>query len=329
MSRPFNIDPRWSGLLSDLGVRRADILRRSKVPEDLFARENPTLDPDAFYRLWVEFAEATGSETPALTLGQIMADNHFDPALFAVRCSPNLASALNRLAAFKPLVGPIRYEVHDTMGGLEVSVSAEATTLPPEITVAELVWLVQTVRMALGDDLRPIAIELVDPPSHPHYKAFFGRALRKGPFDRMVFTPKDASRPFPSPDPSLFLDFEPDLRPRLDELEPGSSMTKRVETVLTEALPGGTADTAQVAGRLGLSTRSLQRKLTSEGTSFKDTLQNMRTRLARHYLRSGRSNSEIAFLLGYDDPNSFIRAFHDWTGTTPKAMQRELAREVG
>ena len=66
--------------------------------------------------------------------------------------------------------------------------------------------------------------------------------------------------------------------------------------------------------------RFLERKLGAEETSFQDELQALRERLARDYLMKTRHTSaEISFLLGYEDPNSFTRAFHSWTGTTPEA----------
>ena len=48
--------------------------------------------------------------------------------------------------------------------------------------------------------------------------------------------------------------------------------------------------------------------------------------LAMHYLKSSpMSGAEISFLLGYEDPNSFVRAFSGWTGTTPESARREMA----
>ncbi|MEM7443942.1 MAG: helix-turn-helix transcriptional regulator, partial [Pseudomonadota bacterium] len=74
-----------------------------------------------------------------------------------------------------------------------------------------------------------------------------------------------------------------------------------------------------VAGRLAISARTLQRRLSEEGTSFQQELNGIREELARHYLTNSHySSAEISFLLGYDDPNSFIRAFHAWTGQTPE-----------
>ncbi|MBT8408860.1 MAG: AraC family transcriptional regulator [Alphaproteobacteria bacterium] len=325
MTRPFAIDPGWAGLLPGPSVRPADLLRKAQLPEDLFARPRPVLDADDFFRLWAALSDVLGSETPGLTIGSAVTFDVFRPPLFAAFCSPDLTTAVNRLAEYKPLIGPMRLEVHDTLGGLEITVEAEDMDLPPEFIAAELVFLVQVARMALKEDIRPIAVELTKPPTHPDYETFFGRPMRAGPFDRVVFTREDARRPLLSPDPALFSGFEPDLRTRLDELDREASMADRVRAVLMEAMPSGQADAAYVARRLGVSTRSLQRRLAADGTSFKAELQSLRARLARQYLgETGHSSAEIAFLLGYEDPNSFIRAFHHWTGTTPEALRREL-----
>lgn len=83
-----------------------------------------------------------------------------------------------------------------------------------------------------------------------------------------------------------------------------------------------------VARRLGMSRRSLQRHLEREGQSYKSLLQATRQALARHYLvKTDLPTAEISFLLGFDEPNSFFRAFRGWTGQTPDSM-RQLARTV-
>ena len=66
-----------------------------------------------------------------------------------------------------------------------------------------------------------------------------------------------------------------------------------------------------------LSRRTLQRKLTDEHTTFQQQLNSTRLLLAQNYLRdSERTNDDIAFLLGYEDTTSFLRAFSTWTGQT-------------
>jgi AraC-like DNA-binding protein len=80
-----------------------------------------------------------------------------------------------------------------------------------------------------------------------------------------------------------------------------------------------------VSRKLGVSTRTLQRRLRDEGTTFQDTLDTLRDSLARHYLRTtSMSSAEISFLLGFEDSNSFARAFHAWTGKTPQRVRTEI-----
>jgi AraC-like DNA-binding protein len=81
---------------------------------------------------------------------------------------------------------------------------------------------------------------------------------------------------------------------------------------------------ADVAQKLAVSTRTLHRRLKKDGTTFQKVLDDLREELARHYLASSDySSAEIAFLLGYEEPNSFYRAFRVWTGQTPEAVRNK------
>jgi AraC-like DNA-binding protein len=116
--------------------------------------------------------------------------------------------------------------------------------------------------------------------------------------------------------------FEPGLRKRLHELDRQATMRDRVYSTLLEALPAGDLSMAAICKKLGVSTRTLQRRLNDEGCSFQQTLDQVRTSLAQHYLQSSSmTGAEISFLLGFEDPNSFVRAFQGWTGTTPQSAR--------
>lgn len=321
MTRPFVIDLGWSGLLKELQVRPADLLRQAGLAEDLFTRERPTVTAEGFGRLFHALADVIDHDAPGLILGQVMSPEVFSPPIFAAYCSADMTQAMQRLSLYKPLIGPCRLEAHSMTGGLEITFGAEpGVDLPDEFVAGELVFLVNIARQATKSAVRPMAIEMVKPPRHPDYEAFFGHPVYQGPFNRVVFSPEDAKRPFLSANPALFNVFDQDLRARLDELRRDATVTDRVRSALMEALPSGQPDVATVSKRLGMSARTLQRKLGAEETSFQDELQALRERLARDYLMKTRHTSaEISFLLGYEDPNSFTRAFHSWTGTTPEA----------
>ncbi len=68
-----------------------------------------------------------------------------------------------------------------------------------------------------------------------------------------------------------------------------------------------------------MSGRTLQRRITGEGTSFRRLLNEARQELAQFYLKEpSLGTSEIAYVLSYEDPSSFFRAFHDWEGMPPR-----------
>ena len=78
-----------------------------------------------------------------------------------------------------------------------------------------------------------------------------------------------------------------------------------------------------VADALHISSRTLQRRLQEEGSSFQRVLDDARHQLARHYLNNSVLElNEAAYLLGYEDGDSFVRAFRTWEGIPP-ARRRE------
>lgn len=156
------------------------------------------------------------------------------------------------------------------------------------------------------------------------YEKFVGAPIRKGKGHAVAFTSSDAMKPFLSTNAAMWSIFEPELRKRLSELDASATMAERVRALWLEALPSGNVAMDAIAGRLALSKRTLQRRLEDEGTSYQEVLRATREALALHYLeRTSIPAAEISFLLGFEEPNSFFRAFSEWTGQTPETVRRE------
>jgi AraC-like DNA-binding protein len=321
--RPFVVDLGWTVLLDRLGIPPADLLRAAELPADLFQRERPTVDADGFLRLWAALTHFLRHPAPGLLLGRAVQADTFNPPLFAAFCSPNLAVALDRLSLFKPLFGPLKLRVSQRSETLVVEFGTEdGLRLPKEYVAAELVFLLSLARMATQRHVLPVQVGMTDPPTDDAYVSFFGQPVAHAATNRLVFSNEAAALPFYSVNPAMFSIFEPELRTRLDELTRDVALTDRLRAALMEALPSGQTDIAALSKRLGLSPRSLQRRLGEAQTSYKAELTNLRSRLAVEYLRTtAHSSAEISYLLGYEDPNSFIRAFKVWTGTSPEAMR--------
>lgn len=148
--------------------------------------------------------------------------------------------------------------------------------------------------------------------------------METGKVLHLRFSSIDGNRPFITRDDGLWSFFEPRLRQRLAQVGVDGSLTERVRGSLLEAIPSGMTSSDAVARRLTMSKRTLQRRLEAENTSFSRQLAEVREELARYYVRHTKLPYEqISFLLGYEDPNSFYRAFGSWTGTTPSSLRAE------
>lgn len=329
--RRYAVNPAWRALLKDLGLEPQDVLRAARLPLDLFSRTAPAVTAEQMYEFWDSVSRLLDDPELPLKLGQAISPELFTPELFASFCSPDLDTALERLARFKPLIAPLRIEIERTPAATTAVIDAAAPMAPPPATffLFELVFLTKLARLATREAITPLAIETTAPlPQSEPYEAFFRAPVARGPRNRIAFSAADAKRPFLVANEGMWRAFEPDLRRRLADLDRGASMKERVRAILLELLPSGRGAVGDTAHALALSERSLQRQLALEGTSFKMELSELREELARHYLlRTPYSNAEISFLLGYADPNSFIRAFHLWTGATPDAMR--AAGEAG
>lgn len=100
----------------------------------------------------------------------------------------------------------------------------------------------------------------------------------------------------------------------------------RVRAALLPRLAGGAARLAPVAAELGLSPRTLQRKLAEAGSSYQEVLDALRFGLAQDYLRRRELGLvDIAFLLGFQEQSAFTHAFREWSGMNPGAWRERVA----
>ncbi|WCM92310.1 AraC family transcriptional regulator [Acidovorax sp. NCPPB 2350] len=327
----FSLDIGWRTLLTDFGLKIEHVLRKAGLPEDLLSRSERGLDTDAYFRFWRALEQEAGDPLFALHLVDKVSAEVFDPPLFAALCSANLMQAVQRLAKYKQLVAPMGLEV-DVGDEGELTVSPRwlsvQTELPCSLQVAEVAFFLRLARLATREPVQALRVALPQLPPHAcarRYESFFGVPVQRGDVPSISFAAADALRPFLTVNEGMWRVFEPDLRRRLSELDAAATTAERVRAVLLELLPSNTATIERAAERLGMSKRTLQRRLEDEGENFRALVNTTRESLARHYLGSTTmTGGEIAFLLGFEDPNSFYRAFLEWTGQTPDTARSAM-----
>jgi AraC-like DNA-binding protein len=163
------------------------------------------------------------------------------------------------------------------------------------------------------------------PESVLEHRAFFRAPVRfEEPSNEILFAHSDLARPFQTVDPALSMVVCRRLEKMLSQARSQDDSTAaRVRRVLSETLPLQDAGAVAIARALGLSERTLHRRLRAERTSFRSILDSLRSEIAVGLLREPRIGiAEIAFLLGYSEPAPFYRSFRRWTGQTPLAFRR-------
>jgi AraC-like DNA-binding protein len=107
-------------------------------------------------------------------------------------------------------------------------------------------------------------------------------------------------------------------------LESSKSTRGRVESLLVPILHTGDASMETIAGKLAFSRQTIFRKLKAEGTTFQKVLDELRHKMALHYLSGKKvSVNQTAYLVGFSEPAAFSRAFKRWTGSSPRNMRHK------
>ena len=322
----FLLDKNYGVYLSKMGFSTEEILKKAMLPEDLFARQAPSLTVEEYFRFMQAIDALSPDEQMPIRLAASEGIETFSPPIFAAYCSRNALMCLRRLAQYKPLIGALLYRVEESENEVSVDVvSAEAGLELPEILVGiEYVFIIGLIRKATKEEIKPVAVTVKHEMKNGAYADFIGVPIVEGENNRLTFSKSDALIPFITRNESMWEFFEPELNRRLSMMDTDDSYSARVRSALMELLPSGECTIDDVAKKLGYSKRSLQRKLQEEDTNFQKQLNHTRELLAKSYLANTNMTAEdIAFLLGYQEIGSFLRAFSLWTGQTISEYRKQ------
>ena len=189
-----------------------------------------------------------------------------------------------------------------------------------------LTAVIRICRQLTNSDLRPRRVRMV----HRHraaateLNAFLGCDVEFGSdVDEVEFSENVEGIPVVSQDPYLNRLLIKYCEEALAErLAARGSLRRDLESAITLLLPHGRAHVGEVAAQLGMSRRTLARRLAAEGLTFADVLAELRVALAKRELQDrGLTISQVAWLLGYREVSAFTHAFKRWTGKTPREVR--------
>ncbi|SEI22384.1 transcriptional regulator, AraC family [Rhizobium tibeticum] len=327
LPRPF-----WQSL-EQLGLRPSAVLRHARLPATLHLDNSAVISTTQFFAIW-NAIEAL-SEDPAFSIRMVSETstaNH-KLAFLVASYAADFRDGMARIARFNRLCSPDRLCFEERDGKVSVTIEWPAGTEPePPLSVdASFALLLELGRRGTGRHLRPISLELRRPnPGTDRHAIYFDCPIHFGAKrDRMVLNAPDLDLPFPGHNPELLKMLTPALANAVREMEAQATLGELVKGALKRAMASGRPDIGAVARELGLSERTLQRRITAQGATFRALLTEARQELGSQLLSDPSIDTEeVAFLLGYQDANSFYRAFREWENMTPGHWRRTMSQSA-
>ncbi len=333
MNRTFTIQAKAAEKI----VRSA--AARGVKPDRLYKSVNldPSvlLDPDnripfaQIVDLYEKAAQLTGDTNFGIHVGETVNPTAFDVVGYCALNSSTLGDAFARVARYHSIWTDGALFTLERSGETSaivyryVDTSLSEHRQDSEMTLATVTALCRNVA---APDFTPTAVEFQhDQPSDisEHVRLFRCPIEFRAASNRLSFNSTSLSLPIERADASLCALLDRHAEELLAKYPPRDSLLDQVRSIITSEFRGGDPSLERVADQLGLTPRTLQRKLHEMGTSHNELLDQMRRQLAMRYLREREmAICEVAYLLGFSESSSFHRAFKRWTGVTPKEFRK-------
>lgn len=274
-------------------------------------------------QLWRKAVSLSGDESFGLRVAREIRSSTFHVVGYTMSCSATVGRALHRFTHYCRLISD--------SATASLTESGESTTLDFLFDTGGTPLIYQTIdtvvagtlsflRHISGEHIIPLEVRFQheEPTDDVDYRDHFGAPIiYDAAQDCIVFKRADLDQPILAADEELASLLDGVANRQLEKRMSGR-MAVRVRDVLISNLPDGPTSKSDIAHQLCVSERTLLRRLKSEGTNFVDVLNGVRQELAFQYFqRPAMTVSEVAYLLGFSDENTFSRAFKRWTGRRP------------
>jgi AraC-like DNA-binding protein len=304
-----------------MGLPASSLLRQARLPTTLHLT-GQAITTTQYFALMRALESLI--DQPALGLHMIRQaeTSVHPPSTLAAFYAPDYRGGLERLSRFKRLCTPEILSLQEEAGTCTLTVDWLHGAEPEPAVSIDITFatIVELGRRSSGKAVRPIGVEFARAgPRAPDYEDYFNAPVRFGAArDALILERTDLDLPFMGHNPELLAMLTPTLGQTLQALDAQSTISDHVVMALKLLLPSGRPELPDVARQLGMSERTLQRRILAEGASFRELLLVARRSLWSQLLADEAIQiEEIAYLLGYQDVTSFYRAFRAWEGVTP------------
>ena len=311
--------------IDDYGYDSQELFTQAGLDYRLINKPGARYAYKSVCRLW-ELAAATIADP---CIGMRVASLWHPTTLHALgyswMASYNLDEAYKRILRFGRILnsaanGAFKIRESDNFYGLIFDTSLLHTEPPQVAQEGGLALFLNISRASYGPDFKPIGVSLKreEPECADRFVEYFGAPITFNEVHNALWLdPAQVVKPLATANPELVRVNDQIVVDYLANLDRGD-VVSQVRAEISERLPSGHIDEAEIAAAINLSQRSLQRRLTEQNMPFSRLLEDTRRELSRDYVRDPqRSINEIAYLLGFSEPGNFTRAFKRWYHKTP------------
>ncbi len=318
--------------LDERGLDSAALFARAGLNLDRLAEPAARYPLSATTRLWQLAIDASGDEALGLAVASHVRQTTFHALGYAVMASPNLLEAFSRMLRYFRVVsdaGALSFE-RTPQGYCYRMLPLPGQEQPSDAALdAFMAVVVRSCRALSGRDFSPLQVNFrrPEPADATPWQRCFRAPLQFGQAQtEMLLDEQTLMAPLPWGNAELARHND-EILSRLLAQQQRESLPARVQALIAQSLKEGEPAQERIASELNLSLRQLQRKLRQDNTSFREILETTRRQLAERYLQDPHySLGEIAWLLGFGESSSFLRAFKRWHGVSPRQWRESVQR---
>jgi AraC-like DNA-binding protein len=307
--------PMIGAMLARRGIAVEPLLAKAKLPIEAMTGE--VTAPLARVQTLMQLAaEALGTELFGIELAGAMQSGSYGVAEFLVRSAPTIGDSLRLLCEFSSLINPIanmRFVVTDTEGAFHYDVGSERDMLGLHLNELWISYMLRQFKAVQGSDmpLTRVWFAHARTTGTESVARHFGCPLRFQAADcGFAVTTDVLAMPMRTGDPALFQFLLQQARAQLARSGELDIVTHLVR-VLERRLASDALGSDEVARSMAMTSRTLQRRLTAAGTSYREVLAHVRVRRRSELLGSGMSEADVARHLGFSDIRAMRRSLLD------------------
>ena len=304
------------------GVPRERLLAQAGMAPAELARERWPIDH--ITRLWRAAVHCTQDAGFGLKAGALVGPGSFNVVSYLLQSAPSLRAAIGVVQQYQRLIsdgGRFQVIAGAQAGWVVYHPRQGALAFSPHQIEAVLAAVVAFSRWVTGQPVRPLQVQFSQPRVGPlaGYREAFGCPVAfEQAFSGVLLDNALLDAPLPQADAQLARLHHQYAAQRLAVLHEGGVLAQELRAWIAAALPGRVPTRAEAAQALGLSERTLARRMQAQQLSFSALLDAVRREAALQAVaQPGRALADIGQALGFAEPAVFWRAFKRWTGCTP------------